>query len=81
MRVSGIKATGLSRGFGTNRRAPPIEMVSGTETVNRRPGGLEYCVSLRCNAGGIRLEMNEAEMRDWYMRLGRALALAEAEHV
>jgi hypothetical protein len=72
VKVEGVKATGFSRG--TRRQSPEIEMVSGCETVSRRPvTGFEYTVSLSADIGTIRLTLNEAEMRDWHMRLSRSL--------
>jgi hypothetical protein len=75
MKVKGVKATGFSRG--QSRQAPEIEMHSGCECVTRRGSGLEYTVSLSGNLGSIRLTLDEAEVRDWHMRLSRALAALE----
>lgn len=82
MKVQGVKATGWSRVVG-GLRMPEIEMVSGCEMYTRRPEGWEFSIKLEAVAGGhaaMRLTLNEAEARDWYMRLGRALAsLGERE--
>ena len=76
MKVSGIKATGFSRGILSAKSGQEFEMASGTETVSRRGAALEYTVSLRHDIGAIRLTLDESEMRDWHMRLSRALGLA-----
>lgn len=79
MKVSGIKATGFSRGL--RGRSPEVEMASGSETVTRHGTAVEYSVTLRGNAGDVRLTLDEVEMRDWHMRLGRALATLEVRRI
>jgi hypothetical protein len=70
-------ATGFSRAVG--HRVPEVEMVSGCETVTRRDSGVEFSIALEVTqgVGAIRLTLNEAEVRDWHMRLSRALALLD----
>ena len=76
MKVSGIKATGFSRGL--RGRSPEVEMASGSETVSRRGVAVEYSVTLNGNVGSVRLTLDETEMRDWHMRLSRALSTLDA---
>jgi hypothetical protein len=55
-------------------------MVSGNECVSRRPEGWEFTIRLEAHTGHgqLRLTMNEVEVRDWHMRLSRALASLDA---
>lgn len=88
MKVRGVKANGFSKAVG-GLRLKEVEMVSGCECVTRRPEGWEFSIKLEAvtaegasGVGAIRLTMNEAEVRDWPMRMSRALAsLDEARDV
>jgi len=75
VRVKGVKATGFAKAVG-GLRLKEVEMVSGSEMYTRRPEGWEFSIRMETatGSGAIRLTLNEAEARDWHMRLSRALA-------
>ncbi len=74
-KIRGVKATGFSRAVG-GLRAHETEMVSGCESFSHSRSECEFSIKLESTVGDawIRLTLNESEIRDWHMRLSRAVA-------